>query len=74
MPTLVESGAARMLELAKASGLLVPMHGYKVHDYGSSTVHLGPKQWRTLREFWIGYFSAAGAELVSYSAECNFRR
>jgi len=59
MPTLIESGAARMLELAKAKGLMVPMHGYKVHVYGASPKHLVPQQWRTLREFWIGYFSAA---------------
>jgi hypothetical protein len=74
MPTLIESGPARMLELAKANGFLVPMQGYKVLVYGASPMHLVPQQWRTLRDFWIGYFSAAGAELVSYSAECDFQR
>jgi len=56
MPTLIESGAARMLQLAKTNGLIVPMHGYKIHVYGASTLHLTPQQWRSLQGFWIAYF------------------
>jgi len=74
MPQLVDTAPEQMLERAKANGLVVPLHGYKIYVYGASTMHLMPKQWRILREFWTAYFSAAGAELVSYSADCDSRR
>jgi hypothetical protein len=35
---------------------------------------LRPQAWVTVKKFWTLYFSAAGAELVSYSAECEVQR
>ena len=74
MPSLIEKGPTRMLEQARAQGLLVPLKGYKIHIRGSSTNGLTPQIWVTLKQFWTVYFSAAGAELLSYSAQCDSQR
>ena len=74
MPTLVETGPERMLETARANGLIVPLNGYKIHIYGVSPSGLRPQAWVTVKKFWALYFSAAGADLVSYSAECEVQR
>lgn len=74
MPTLFETGPDKMLERAKANGLLVPLNGYKIYVYGASPSGLTPQAWGTIKAFWAVYFQAAGAELVVYSAECDIQR
>ena len=74
MPLLLETGPLRMLERARAGGLVVPLQGYEVHIYGASTAGLTPQSWNALREFWRLYFREAGAHLVAYSAETNIER
>ncbi len=74
MPALLPAGPEKMLERAKANGLIVPLRGYKVHVLGASPAGLTPQSWNTLRAFWTLYFREAGAELVSYSAECSVER
>ena len=71
MPRLIEMGPERMLEQAKANGLIVPLSGYKIYVYGASPAGLMPQTWTAIKEFWSRYFAAAGAELVVYSAECT---
>jgi hypothetical protein len=63
-----------MLERAKANRLIVPLKEYKVYVYGASPNGLSPQEWEAIKKFWELYFAAAGAELVSYSAECNAGR
>ena len=48
--------------------------GYKIHVYGAATSGLTPQAWMAIKKFWAMYFRAAGAELVSYSAECEIER
>ena len=60
-----------MIERTKANGLLVPLAGYRVYVIGASPAGLSPQAWNGLRTFWTLYFREAGAELVSYSAECS---
>ncbi|MHB8217059.1 MAG: hypothetical protein ACYDDS_13360 [Candidatus Sulfotelmatobacter sp.] len=74
MPALIEVGSEKMLDRAKTGGLIVPLNGYKVYVLGASTSSLTPQMWFRVREFWSRYFSAAGAELVFYSAESNPQR
>jgi len=74
MPTLLDIGPERMLEQAKAHGLVVPLPHYRIHIYGASTVGLTPHAWMTIKRFWEMYFAAAGAELLTYSAECDVQR
>jgi hypothetical protein len=74
MPLFVNMGPDQMLERAKASGLIVPLDGYKIYVYGASPSGLTPSAWTTIKRFWMLYFAAAGAELVSYSAECDIGR
>ena len=74
MPALLPTGAERMLEVAKAKGLVVPLSGYRVHVYGASTTGLSPQMWNTIKAFWTMYFRAAGAELVIYSSEVSVER
>jgi hypothetical protein len=74
MPALLPSGPDRMLAIARSNGLIVPLHGYKVHVIGASPAGLSPQTWNSLKTFWTLYFREAGAELVSYSAECNVDR
>ena len=74
MPEMIELGPERMLERAKAKGLLVPLNGYKIYVYGASTNGLKPQGWATVREFWTVYFSTAGAELVTYSMQADPQR
>jgi hypothetical protein len=74
MPKLITRGPERMLDRAKAIGLLVPLSGYKVYVYGATPNGLTPQAWNTIRIFWVMYFKAAGAELVTYSAECDVQR
>jgi hypothetical protein len=74
MPALIGLGPQQMLERAKANGLIVPLSGYKVYIYGVSPLGLTSQMWLRLRTFWTLYFSAAGAELVSYSAESDVQR
>ena len=74
MPALIELGPEKMLDRAKANGLIVSLNGYKVYVLGTSSGGLTPQQWFRVREFWTRYFLAAGAELVAYSTECNPQR
>ncbi len=74
MPALIEMGPERMLDRAKANGLIVPLKGYKVYVLGASPGGLTPQAWFRVRDFWTRYFLAAGAELVSYSTECTPQR
>jgi hypothetical protein len=74
MPSLIELGSQEMLERTKAEGLLVPLKGYRVHVVGATTTGLTPDGWETLHLFWMRYFAAAGAELVSYSPEVDGSR
>lgn len=69
MPPLLPTGPEGMLDRAKSDGLVVPLHGYQIHVIGASPSGLTPQAWNTVRAFWSAYFSAAGAKLVSYSAE-----
>jgi len=71
MPALMPLGADKMIDHAKQAGLLVPLKGYKIHVMGASTRGLSPQAWNTVKKFWELYFAASGAELVSYSVECN---
>jgi hypothetical protein len=72
LPQLVEP--ERMLERAKGLNLVVPLTAYKIHIIGASPTGLTPQRWMQLRRFWESYFAAAGAELVSYSSECDASR
>jgi hypothetical protein len=74
MPKLLEIGPERMLERAKANGLVVPLPRYEIRIYGASTAGLTPRSWATIRRFWEMYFVAAGTTLVSYSTECDAER
>lgn len=74
MPALLPSGPDRMLAMARSNGLIVPLHGYKVHVIGASPAGLSPQAWNSLKAFWTIYFREAGADLVTYSAECNVDR
>lgn len=74
MPALLPGGADKLLEQARANGLVVPLKGYRIHVAGASTRGLSPQAWSTVKEFWAAYFRTAGAELVSYSAEAAVRR
>jgi hypothetical protein len=74
MPALVANGPRKMLEQAKANGLLVPMHGYKIHICGASMRGLSPQAWNIVKVFWTAYFQAAGADLVSYSPSATADR
>jgi hypothetical protein len=62
------------LECAKANGLLVPLNGYRVHVLGASPSGLSPRSWKILERFWTIYFSAAGADLLSYSVDSDVER
>jgi hypothetical protein len=61
MPQLLEIGPERMLERAKADGLLVPMQHYRIYVCGASTAGLRPQDWMKVKRFWEMYFAAAGA-------------
>jgi hypothetical protein len=74
MPAILPGGPEKMLEQAKANGLLVPLKGYKIYVYGASPNGLTPQGWLIVKNFWTMYFAAAGAELVTYSAECDVER
>jgi len=69
MPALIAAGPERMVEQAKANGLLVPLKGYRIHVVGASPRSLTPKAWNGIKEFWKLYFQAAGADLVLYSPD-----
>jgi hypothetical protein len=74
MPALLPAGPEKMIERTKANGLMVPLAGYRVYVVGASPAGLSPQAWNALRTFWTLYFREAGAELVSYSAECSIER
>jgi len=74
MPQLLEIGPERMLERAKADGLLVPMQHYRIYVCGASTAGLTPQDWMKVKRFWEMYFAAAGANLVTYSAKGDIQR
>jgi hypothetical protein len=74
MPALSPAGPEKMIERTKANGLMVPLAGYRVYVTGASPAGLSPQTWNTLKTFWTLYFREAGAELVSYSAECSVGR
>jgi hypothetical protein len=68
------SRSEKIVERARANGLIVPLVGYRVYVIGASPAGLSPQTWNALRTFWTLYFREAGAELVSYSAECSVER
>lgn len=74
MPALLAAGPERMLENVKQNGFLVPLNGYRIHVLGASTRGLSPQTWNAMRSFWTQYWQAAGATLVSYSAEASPER
>jgi hypothetical protein len=74
MPALLELGSQKMLEQAKANGLVVPLNDCKVYVNGASTANLTPRAWTAVKEFWARYFAVAGAELVAYSSETEVER
>jgi hypothetical protein len=74
MPALLPAGPEKMIERAKANSLMVPLSGYRVHVIGASPAGLSPQTWNAFRTIWTLYFREAGAELVSYSAECSTER
>jgi hypothetical protein len=74
MPTLLGLGPERMMERAKANGLVVPLTGYRIYVNGATPNGLTPQAWVIVKTFWMMYFHAAGAELVAYSAECDVER
>jgi hypothetical protein len=74
MPALLPAGSDKMIERAKANGLMVPLAGYRVYVVGASPSGLSPQAWNALRTFWMLYFREAGAELVTYSAESSVGR
>jgi hypothetical protein len=74
MPALLPAGPEKMMEQTKANGLIVPLTGYKVYALGASPAGLTPQAWNALKRFWTFYFREAGAELVSYSVECDAQR
>ena len=74
MPALLPAGPEKTVERARANGLMVPLAGYRVYVVGASPAGLSPQMWNVLRTFWTLYFRKAGAELVSYSAECSVER
>jgi len=74
MPLLLSIGPEQMMERSKVNGLLVPMNGYKIYIYGATPSGLSPQAWLTVKNFWTLYFQAAGAELVTYSTECEAQR
>jgi hypothetical protein len=74
VPSLIAMGPEKMLEHAKATGLLIPLNGFQVYVHGASLTGMTPQAWTTIKGFWTLYFQAAGAELVVYSAECEVHR
>ena len=74
MPALLGMGPERMLERAKADGLLVPLTGYTIYIQGASPSGLSPQAWLRVKKFWELYFDAAGARMISYSTECDVAR
>jgi hypothetical protein len=74
MPALIPSGPDGMLKRAKGNHLVVPLTGYRIHVIGASPAGMNPYMWNTVKAFWALYFQAAGAELVSYSAEARGER
>lgn len=72
MARMLDIGPERMLERAKAKGMVVPLRGYTVYVYGA-TPQLGftPHAWLKVKQFWEMYFAACGIELVTYSPECD---
>jgi hypothetical protein len=74
MPAMLATGPDRMLEHAKANGLVVPLKGYRIHVAGASMRGLTPQAWNNIKAFWEVYFRNAGAELVSYAADATPER
>jgi len=71
MPAFLPTGPEKMIERAKANGLMVPLVGYRVYAVGASPAGLSPQAWNALRTFWTLYFRDPGAELIAHSAGCN---
>jgi hypothetical protein len=74
MPSVVVLGAEKMLERAKANGLVVPLHGYRIHVLGASPAGLNPHTWNSVKAFWTLYSLEAGAHLATYTPECVVER
>ena len=74
MPALIPTGPDGMLRRAKSNHLVVPLTGYRIHVLGASPSGMSPYTWNAAKEFWKLYFQAAGAELISYSAEAQSER
>jgi hypothetical protein len=74
MPALIASGSRKMLEQAKANGLLVPLRGYKIYVCGASMRGLSPQAWNEVKAFGSAYFLESGAELVIYDPAASAQR
>jgi hypothetical protein len=74
MPALIASGSRKMLEQAKANGLLVPLRGYKIYVCGASMRGLSPQAWNEVKAFWSAYFLESGAELMIYDPVTSAQR
>lgn len=66
---MIAAGPHKVLESAKAKGLVAPLDGYRIFVYGASTSGMSPAAYQAIRTFWTLYFKAAGADLVRYSPE-----
>jgi hypothetical protein len=62
MPALLLAGPEKMIERAKANGLMVPLARHKVYVIGASPAGLNPQTWSALRTFWTLYFQEAGGQ------------
>jgi hypothetical protein len=72
MPALLPAGPEKMVERASATGLIVPLAGYRVYVIGASPAGLNPQTWNALRTFWTLYFREAGAGLVHIRRNAGF--
>jgi hypothetical protein len=50
------------------------LNGYKINIAGAFPKGLIPQMWVTVKNLWALYFSAAGAQLLAYSAESDVLR
>ena len=74
MPALLPAGPEKMIERARANGLIVPLARYRIYVIGASPAGLTPQTWNALRTFWTLYFREAGSALFTYSAESSVDR
>ena len=64
-PPLVHKTEA--LQQIAESHLIADLHGVEVYALGVDASGKSVNYWQTLRDFWIGYFTLAGATVKNYS-------